>query len=203
MSIGSALMGSSPVEASKEKVILVDTMPGNQVNPCFGRPIQGGTTNGYEKGAATLTTSERVRVTKVKLPLTVDGSEPGTVQVTIVGSRAFESDPTGSGYWSSIPDEAVELGRTTAEVSTTTAPCAQPEIVTARFNPAVRLKPDQLYWVVVQDAAGSQRSYFWAASTSLSDEWTHAIFIRDGNGARWVSYDPGTFAPNALRVIGR
>ena len=186
---------------------LLDTMVNDQVNPCYGRPIEGGTTNGYEKGAATLTVDAPAKVSSVVFPLSVSGTSAATIQITIVSSKPFLGDPTDpnntGSYWDRIPDETVVLGRTTATVNVPSVPCGPTEIVTAKFKKPVAVSPGALYWVVAQNPVGQTNTFFWAASTSFTAVSTHAIYIVDTNGARWLSYPPGTFTPNAIRVLAK
>ncbi|MGZ6973525.1 MAG: hypothetical protein ACXVKQ_06290 [Acidimicrobiia bacterium] len=183
--------------------VLLDTMVNDQVNPCGTRPIDGGTTNGYLKDAASLAVSQPAKISSVVLPLTVVGTPPATIQVTVVASKPFPGESTGSSaFWDRIPDETIQLGRTTAKVTVAWAACGQPQIVTARFKKAVIVKPGTTYWVVAQNPGRKTKSFQWNISSSSSTASTNAIYVADSNGSRWLSYPPEMFPPNGIRVIG-
>lgn len=202
VAVGVPAAGATSAPKPRQQVLL-DTMFNDQVNPCGTRPIDGGTTNGYPKEAASLTVNQPAKISSVVLPLSVVGTPPAAIQVTVVASKPFPGETTGSSaFWDRIPDETIQLGRTTAKVTVAWSACGQPQIITARFKKAVVVKPGTTYWVVAQNTGRKTKSFQWNISTSSTPASTNANYVVDSNGSRWLSYPPEMFVPNGIRVIG-
>lgn len=203
-----AIMVSSalPAQGARQPVPpLLDTMPNNNVYSCAGRHIQGGTSNGNERQAQSFTVTRGTTVSSVVLPLSVVGTAPAVIEVAIVGSKPYvpnEYDAQFGIFWDLVPDEARRFGSASASVSLQWQPCGSSEFITVRFSRTIRLKESGVYWVVLQNPAGSMSEFFWVAS--LTNGWkntTQSEFVVDTNGARWLSNRPGDYLPNAIRIL--
>ncbi len=201
--------------AGRASDVLLDTYVGNQAYLCGAFVIEGGTTNGYPKTAASFTVTQPAKVTSVVFPLMVEVG-PARIQVTIVAAKPWDGiDPgTGSGgsqFWNNTPDESAVLGQAKSPMVSVIyhagalpSPCGPPaQIVTATFQKPVSVLPGMVYWVLLQNPAGQTSTFTWFQGLTLTTASGYALYQVDANGSRWVSILTDYWRPAAMRVIGK
>ena len=204
--VASVLVARASAKA-KARVVLLDTLAGDQVYPCGSRSIEGSTDQGVQKAAASFTVTASSAVTRVVLPLTV-ADRPARIKVTICAGMSWDgkdpANPGGIGSWDNHPDESVVLGSATATVRVLTTSCGPPDIVTVHFPQPVEVRPGVVYWVVVQAPAHKARRFQWVDGLSHSDDSAIAQLVSDPDGMRWIAYDPAAidWRASAMRVVG-
>ena len=166
-------VASAAAKPPPKTVVLLNTFSNNQANVCAARPINGGTTNGYGKEAESFTVTHPAEVTKVVLPLSIEGAASGKIKVTVVSGQP------STFFWTSIPDESARLGRAaTARVSTRWTPCGAYQVVTARFTgKPVKVSPGSIYWIVLQNPPRRTNTFYWYNAVGSDTSTTFAIYL--------------------------